>query len=187
MTLREQLDRIQGRLMDGSPTASLDLFKAALQPLARYVRRRFPVLDDEQAHDLATDAILDHLARPERCDLGRGSLQSLLWSIAGRDAQDLVRTGRRRRELLDAATNDVEFWAARSKIYLEEDDRLDANRIMATFGARLVTNTTEAAVLALILEEERRTAPFATALGLDPADPAAEGSVKRAKDKSCSG
>lgn len=183
METRAALDAIHRRLLSGSPTASLELFKAALGPLTRYVRRHFPTLEEEQAHDIATDAILAHVADPARCDLARGSLQAFLWNMAHRDAQDLIRKRRRRQELLDNATNDVEFWAARAKTYLEQDDRLDASRIMATFGRRIVTNDAEAAVLALILNEERSTTPFAVALGLDGKDPQAEAVVKRAKDK----
>jgi hypothetical protein len=54
---------------------------------------------------------------------------------------------------------------------------------MKLYGHRLVTNETEARVLALILTEENRTAAFAEALGLDPGAPDIAHIVKQAKDR----
>ena len=60
---------------------------------------------------------------------------------------------------------------------------IDARHLMAMHGKKLVSNEVEAKVLALILNEERDTCAFAEALGIDPAGPDAEKTVKQVKDR----
>lgn len=184
MDLKGHLDTIHGRMLAGSRTASRDLFLAALDPLRSFLARKFPGLSREDRHDLATDAILIYAADPAKCDTDKSSLWSYLCRIANADAIDLLRTRANRGALLTRKVQtDVEFWASRSKDVFRDEDAIDARHIMKLHGHRLVTNDVEATVLALILNDEKKTAAFAEALGLDPNAPGIEKTVKQTKDR----
>lgn len=184
MDIKERLDVIHGRMLAGSRLASRDLFLAALDPLQGFLARKFPNLSRDERHDLATDAILIYAADPAQCDTSKSSLWSHLCRIVNADAIDLLRTRANREELLTKKVEtDVEFWAARTKDVFRDEDAIDARHIMKLYGQRLVTNDTEAKILALILNEEKKTAAFAEALGLNPNAPDIEKAVKQVKDR----
>lgn len=183
MDLTVRLNEIHEQLLAGSRTASRDLFIEAQGPIQAFIKSRFHSLSYEQAYDLATDAILIYLTVPEQCDVQKSSLWSFLCRIAERDAIDLLRQSRRRAELLDEIKDDVEFWTSRAKDALKGEDAIDARGILKRYGHRLVTNPVEEKILALILSEEKQTAAFAEAMGLDPTAPGAESAVKQAKDR----
>ena len=63
-----RLDDIHQQIVQGSRTASRDLFVVALQPLKGFLARTQPTLDDDERHDIATDAILAYLNEPTRFD-----------------------------------------------------------------------------------------------------------------------
>ncbi|MGX1742095.1 sigma factor [Bosea sp. NPDC055353] len=184
MDLKARLDQIHVRLLAGSRTASLDLFREAAGPLGGFLRNEFKRLSDDEIHDLANDAILEYLGDPSICDPGKSSLWSFLCTIAKRDAIDLTRKQARDHALLQKRVEtDVEFWASRSKDTSDGENAIDARRIMRLHGGRLVTNQAEANVLVLILNEEKRTEAFAQALGVDPSAAEVDQIVKQAKDR----
>ena len=183
MDLKERLNEIHQRILDGSRTASLDLFREAQGPIQAVLRRKFRGLSEEESYDLATDAILVYATDPHRCDTAKGSLWSFLCRIAMRDAIDHIRNSRRRGELLKEVEGDVEFWTSRAKDVFRGEDAIDARQIMKLYGHRLATNEAEARLLTLLLEEEKKTEAFAHALGLDPQAPNVERIVKQAKDR----
>lgn len=181
--LAEQLDGLHRRIIAGSRSASRDLFVAALRPLTAFLAKSHSALRNEEAHDLATDAILLYLKNPARCDLGRASLWTYLCMIAGADAVDQFRTEARRRLLLEKAAGDVADWARRANDVLDVDISIDARRIMELHGHRLASSDSERRLLALILEGEKSTTVFAEALGLEPGAVETEDLVKQAKDR----
>jgi DNA-directed RNA polymerase specialized sigma24 family protein len=184
MDLAERLNEIHLRMLDGSRTASRDLFVAALYPLRGFLASHFHTLTEDDLHDLATDAIVFYATAPEQCDITKSSLWTYLCMIARADAIDRARKNANRERLLDKKTEtDVEFWAARAKDVFRGEDAVDARHIIRLYGKRLVTNPIEANVLALILNDEKDTAEFAAALGLNPAAADIEKSVKKAKDR----
>lgn len=181
--LAERLDAVHQRLVGGSRVASRDLFLLALQPLAHFIAKSQPTLRDDEAHDIATDAILAYLNNPARCDLGRASLWTYLCMVAGSDAIDMFRTRARRADLLREAAEDVAEWSSRTNHHADVEIAIDARRILDTHGHKLATNDIERQVLMLILTGEKATAGFAEALGLDPEGGETEVLVKRAKDR----
>jgi DNA-directed RNA polymerase specialized sigma24 family protein len=184
MDLAERLNEIHLRMLDGSRTASRDLFVAALYPLRGFLASHFNTLAEDDLHDLATDAIVIYATAPEQCDIAKSSLWTYLCMIARADAIDRVKKNANRERLLDKKLEtDVEFWAARAKDVFRGEDAVDARHIIRLYGNRLVTNPIEANVLALILNDEKDTAEFAAALGLDPAASDIEKCVKKAKDR----
>jgi hypothetical protein len=184
MDLKNRLNEIHERMLAGSRTASRDLFTVALKPLIGFLAGRFPSLSNDDLYDLASDAIMIYVTRPEACNTGMSSLWSFLCRVAKADAIDLLRKTANREELLSKKTDsDVEFWASRTKDVFRDEGAIDARHIMQLHGYRLVKNEMEARVLALILNDEDRTAAYAEALALDPGAPDVERIVKQAKDR----
>lgn len=183
MNLKVRLNDIHARVLAGSRSATLDLFREALGPIKVFLRRKFRSLPDEQAYDLATDAIVAYSTDPARFDPGKSSLWSYLCRIAMRDASDLLRRREVEAAFIKGVEDDVEFWTSRAKDTFRGEDAIDARQIMKLHGGRLVTNETEAKVLMLILHEEKRTDAFAEALGLAPGTPDTKEIVKQAKDR----
>ncbi len=183
MDLRGRLSEIHQKLLSGSRTASADLFAAAYGPIVGFLVKELPQLSEDDRHDIATDAIVDYVSAPHKCDESRSSLWSYLCNAAKRDGLDLVRKRRRRSALLTNAADDVELWLARANYLRSDDEKIDAMAILDRFGARLVTNDTEAGVLRLILSEEKETAAFAQVMQISPDAPDTPDIVKKAKDK----
>jgi len=184
MDLVRRLNEIHDRILNGSRTASRDLFVEAHEPLRGFLAANFRTLSDDDLEDLSVDAIVIYIAAPERCDTAKSSLWTYLCMIARADAIDRVKKNGNRERLLDEKVEtDVEFWAARAKDVFRGEDSVDARHIIRLYGNRLVTSEVEAKVLAMILNDERDTAAYASALGVDPAAPDAEKTVKQAKDR----
>lgn len=182
--MADLLEGLHEQVVAGSRTASRKLFLEAEGPLVGFLTNLFPKLSDDERHDLVIDAIMGYLDDPARYLPTKSSLWSYLCMVVKRDASDLHRKESRRRQLLEEkAKSDVEFWASRSKYEHYGEDEMDARHIMTLHGGRLATNGYEAAALRLILVDEKATAPFAVALGIDPGAPDAEAIVKKAKDR----
>jgi DNA-directed RNA polymerase specialized sigma24 family protein len=181
--LADRLDDLHRRIIAGSRSASRDLFIAALSPLTAFLAKSLPALRNDEAHDLATDAIVLYLKNPTRCDLGRASLWTYLCMVAGADAVDQFRTEARRRQLLEKAADDVADWARRANDELDVNISIDARRIMELDGHKLASSDSERQLLELILDGEKSTKVFAEALGLRPGAAETEDLVKQAKDR----
>ncbi len=181
--LADQLDDLHQRIIAGSRSASRDLFIAALGPLTAFLAKSHPALRNDEAHDLATDAVVLYLKNPNRCDLGRASLWTYLCMVAGADAVDQFRTEARRRQLLEKAADDVADWARRANDVLDVNISIDARRIMELHGHKLASSDSERRLLALILDGEKSTKLFAEALGLEPGAAETDDLVKQAKDR----
>lgn len=182
--MSELLEGLHQRILDGSRTASRDLFVEASGPLKGFITNRFSRLNEDERHDLVVDAILEYLESPGRYDPARASLWSYLCMVATRNATDLIRKNANRVRLLDKKVQtDVEFWAARAKYEQYGEDEMDARRIMELHGRRLATNESEAMALKLLLQDEKSTETYARAIGVDPQDPDAERVVKQIKDR----
>ncbi|NNU50444.1 hypothetical protein G9X68_25590 [Rhizobium sp. WYCCWR 11279] len=184
MDLKDELNEIHERMRAGRPTASRDLYVAALKPLKGFLKARFAALNEDELYDLASDAIMIYVTHPEGCDTEKSSLWSYLCRIAQADAIDFLRKSGKRRMLLEKNTQtDVEFWAARAKDVFRDEDAIDARHIVKLHGRRLATNDVEAKVLALILNGENQTSAFAEAMGLNPSATDIERVVKQSKDR----
>jgi len=181
--LAERLNEIHARLVGGSRSASRDLFVLALVPVKKYLLKNHPSLGDDDAHDVATDAILAYLQSPERFDPAKASLWTYLCMTAGTDAIDVLRRRGRQQAGLEIAKQDVELCVADANDRVDMENSIDAQRIIQAHGARLATNESERQLLVLLLEGEKSTEAFASILGLDPRQSATVDLVKQAKDR----
>jgi RNA polymerase sigma factor (sigma-70 family) len=181
--LGDRLNELHRRLLAGSRTASLDLFREATEPVARYVLTKVRGVSAEEARDQAIDAIIGHIQKPAAFDPEKSSLWTYLCMIAERNAVDFVRQRALREGLLEKHRHEIELWQVDTNTGTEEVEwKRDAKRIMREHGAKLVQTDGERRVLDLMLEGERAVTVYAEALGLDPsADVAIE--VKRIKDR----
>jgi RNA polymerase sigma-70 factor (ECF subfamily) len=181
--LAARLNEIHQRLVAGNRTASRDLFVDALGPIKAYLLKSHSSLREEEAHDLATDAILAYVQMPQRFDPAKSSLWTYLCMTAGSDTVDLLRRRGRERAALDDVARNVELRLLQSNNRADMENSIDAQRIMAAHAERLATNEPERRVLALILEGEKSSEAFASALGLDPTHTDTTVLVKQAKDR----
>lgn len=181
---RDEMQAIHGRVLEGDPSAPAALLEAIHRPivgvLMKYFGRRG--LKASDAGDLATDAVLEYLRSPHKFDSSRASLFTFLATIAKGDALNRLASLRRDRE---GARRFVELRQAAGNIENAEPDILiDAERILAEFGAELVDDETDAAVLKLMILGEKNTDAYAVVLGLERS-PVAERAlaVKQRRDK----
>jgi DNA-directed RNA polymerase specialized sigma24 family protein len=181
--LGDRLNELHRRLLDGSRTASLDLFREATEPIARYVLTKVGGVLAEQARDQAIDAIIGHIQNPAAFGPEKSSLWTYLCMVAERNAIDLVRQRALREGLLEKHRHEIELWQVDTNTGIEEVEwKKDAEKIIREHQAKLVQTDGERRVLDLMLEGERAVAVYAEALGLDPsAEVAIE--VKRIKDR----
>jgi DNA-directed RNA polymerase specialized sigma24 family protein len=181
--LGDRLNELHRRLLDGSRTASLDLFREATEPVARYVLTRVWGISAEEAQDQAIDAIMGHIQKPAAFDPEKSSLWTYLCMVAERNAFDFVRQRASREGLLEKHRHEIELWQVDTNTGIEEVEwKRDAERIMRDHGAKLVQTDGERRVLNLMLEGERAVAVYAEALGLGPSADV-ETEVKRIKDR----
>jgi DNA-directed RNA polymerase specialized sigma24 family protein len=182
MALPERLNEIHHRLLEGSRTASVDLFREAAGPLAVHVSRKAPGLSAEQASDVAVDAIVGYIQNPAAFDPGKSSLWTYLCTVAEYDARDLVRKRVGRQELMKKYGREIELWQVTTNNELGEVEwKTDGARIMRKYGEILARTEGERRVLNLMLDGDA-VAAYAEALGLDPTG-SVEVEVKRAKDR----
>jgi DNA-directed RNA polymerase specialized sigma24 family protein len=182
-TLGDRLNAIHHQLVAGSRTASLDLFKAALDPVVGHIIKSVPGTTEEDARDHAVAAIIGHIEHPDRFDPAKASLWTYLCLIAMRDAIDAVRQTGERSGLMEKHGYDIELWGARpNNQYDEVEWKKDAEKIMGLHGNFIVQNDGEKRVLELMLDGEKETAAFAKALGLADCD-GTTAEVKRVKDR----
>ncbi|MET4149075.1 MULTISPECIES: hypothetical protein [unclassified Bradyrhizobium] len=180
--LARELNAIHDRLIAGRPTATLELFEAALDPLIGFLRRELR-LTEEDAYDRAVDAIMTHVHKPGIFDASKSSLWTFLCLVAQRRAQDFTRKGKRRGKLEEKYKAGIEDWGVQANNLNEKVEiAMDAETIMRLHGQTIAKNGMERKVLDLLLEEEKEVAVYAAAmeLGADE-DTAAE--VKRVQDR----
>lgn len=180
----EQLIRAHERLLANEPTASADLFRIAQRPLAATVYRQHRAMGItwEDAIDLATDAIVEHVRNPSRYDVKLSGLATYLAMIAKGDARNLAvsRANSKKKHI-----RFVELTVVDRNDHVEGSlARLDAERIMREHGHEIIRDDGDEAVLRLFLSGEDATEEYARALGLDNLDESEQGRcVKQRRDK----
>lgn len=181
--LSERLNELHAHLLEGSRTASLDLFREAREPVRSWIRGKFPSFSWEDAGDIATDAIVFHIQHATAFDPSKSSLLTYLGMIAERDAIDALRERTNRARLMGMWKKEIELWQVDTNKDSEEVEwKRDAGRIMQDHGSKIVKTEQEKRVLELILDGERSVAAYAEILGL-ASDDGAEDEVKRVKDR----
>lgn len=181
--LGDRLNAIHERLLAGRPTASLELFEAALTPLIGFLRRKFRGIPEEAAYDFAVDAIMAHIGDPGSFDSSKSALWTYLCMIAGRNVQDEAGNQTNRNELTEKYGLGIELWGVQSNNLNETvENAKDAETIMRLHGDTIARDDTEKRVLRLYLAGESEVALYADAMGLGP-DADAPAEVKRVQDR----
>lgn len=180
--LARELNAIHERLIGGRPTASLELFQAALDPLTRFLRRSLR-LSDEDAYDRAVDAIMTHVHKPATFDASKSSLWTFLCLVAQRRAKDVSRKGKNRGKLQEKYKAGIEEWGVQANnLHEAVEIAKDAETIMRLHGHTVAKNEMERRVLDLLLEEEKEVAVYAAAMEIAVEEDAAV-AVKRVQDR----
>lgn len=162
----EELDQIQLRLLGGDPTASSDLFRIVHRVLAATIFRQHRAMGIvwEDAIDLATDAIVEHVMNPARFDPNRSRLATYLTVIARGDALNLAAS---RANAKKNHSRFVELTVVDRNEYAESNlAKFDAERIMKDYRNEIIREDGDEVVLRLFLSGEDATEEYARALGL---------------------
>jgi DNA-directed RNA polymerase specialized sigma24 family protein len=193
---RDQATAIHQRLLAGDRVASADLADAYFAWLAAWLARVNRGAEPHQCDTAAGDAILDLIKRPEAYDPARLGLEAYLRMAAKRDLQNLwSRERRHRQRRVDLAA--VEVSPDAGKYLADEDDNpariaerreedmANASRLAPRLASAADGLTAgEARALELLRQGERKTGPYAVALGIGHLPVAAQRQqVKRVKDK----
>lgn len=181
--LGDRLNAIHERLLTGRPTASFELFEAALTPLIRFLKRKFRKIPEDAAYDFAVDAIMAHVDDPGSFESSKSALWTYLCMIARRNVQDSAANDKNRGELAEKYGYGIELWGVQSNNLNETvENAKDAETIMRLHGDVIAKNEIEKRVLGLFLAGESEVAIYADAMGLGAgADAPAE--VKRIQDR----
>jgi hypothetical protein len=154
------------RLLAGDPVAPADFAERYLTALSGWLRRRFPTFDPHLLESAAADALFRLAREPGRYDPGRGGLFAYLRMDARGDVLNAHQAEQRRVQRV-VALESVELrpeWRN-----LRQEERFDrAEEDDAAFLEQLhrQVDSADQAALGLWLEGERRSEPFAAALGL---------------------
>lgn len=178
---RGEQAELHAAVVAGDPTASARICEALLEPLVERLSYKWKRLDRQALEDQATDSLIGYVSNPQRYDPQRASLLTYLTLDADGDLKNAYRSTRRDREQLasdveDAVsqrneTTDVELFV--------EDDRAFLARLREAFPDEL-----DRRVIYLLLEGERSTSSYASALGIsDLQADEQRAEVKRVKDR----
>lgn len=181
--LGDRLNAIHERLIAGRPTATLELLEEAHGPLVGFLRRRFPQMTRDEAHDHAVDTVLKHIDHPDGFDRSKSSLWTYLCMVVQQDIKDVLSNERKRTRAKEKQQYSIEQWGVQANNPNEAfENARDAKKIMGLHGTAIAKNETDKRILDLFLEGEKQVAVYAEAMELAPgADHAA--AVKRALDR----
>jgi hypothetical protein len=194
-TPAEYLSREEGlalhvRLCDQDPTAVADVCRAYLRPLLAWLAARYPRLDPDLRQTSAHDALIAYVRTPHAYDPSRMELGAYLRMAARGDLLNLY--GRERKHQKGrVGLAVVEDEGADGNLIGEEDPSLQLEAAEEAGRRRYVLRAVmegfgeaERRVLELMLAGERKTAAYATALGVErlPVHEQ-EREVKKVKDR----
>ena len=179
------------RLLVDDPTASAELFEVMLGPVEAYlVKHHLSALDRETLRDIAVDALMSYVQSPEKFDPAKAGLYRYLTLIAEGDVRDAIRRRGRQPRKFEPLVEDRRPPAnsldesEERRIPQTMETRLDAMAILNRHQHEICADPGDAEVLGLILQDERDSAEFARALGLDnPESREARKTVLQVKDK----
>jgi RNA polymerase sigma-70 factor (ECF subfamily) len=161
---------LHGRLLEGDPLATFDLFSHFLGILCRRLAIQYQSTDRDLIEEAASQTLLDYFMEPRRYDQGKRSLRGYLAMSAERDLQNLLVARRNRPHLLHEATGselDIRArrqWEAGGDV---ADEIVEDEAARAFWEAAMAVARTdeERIVQSLRLDGERSTAIYAAALG----------------------
>ena len=178
------------RLCDLDPTAVADICRAYLQPLLTWLGNKYPHLDSDLRQTAAHDALIAYVQAPRSYDPVRSELGAYLRMAARGDLLNLCkreskhRKGRVEFALVEDVGEDGNLSGEENpSSQLETAEEAERRRDIVQ-GFMDGFSEAEQRVLELMLAGERKSAVYATALGLAvlPADEQ-EREVKKVKDR----
>ncbi|RKI09907.1 sigma-70 family RNA polymerase sigma factor [Corallococcus sp. AB030] len=156
-------DAKEGAQRTAAP-APIDVFGKYMGLIVRRLGRSVPC-SEETASDAAIDAIFAYLRAPERHDPAKASLETYLFQIARRVAQDRMRSESARLQREQHYVDIAAIQAGNPKGRM--DSSAEAEAIMKTLVSRgTLSDAKDIATLRLFLEGENSTETFAEAMGL---------------------
>lgn len=197
----EAQTRLYLRLLAREPDAASDLAGAFLTPLLEALHGSFPddgLPDPTLVDSCVMDTLLNFPKHPEKRDLSRGTLWTYLYLDAKGDVLNGLDSHKRRRERESRILADVEQDAQnrneeqeirRFAALVGEDapPYLPVGRSLAFVRAEvaaILADPTDLAVVTLLMDGVRETAPYAEALGIAHLPPEEQRRrVKQAKDR----
>lgn len=180
------------RLLAADPTASYDLADLFLGRLAIWLQEHNPKIDSHLCNEAAEDALLGLFRNPASYNSNLLDLGAFLRMAAQRDLMNIVRRESKHQEGRISWQN-VELPREAGKYLGRDEDpalplqvREEARAQLESVPASvwLGLNDVERRAMQLLLQNERKTAVFATACGLThlPVDEQKK-AVKRLKDR----
>jgi len=158
----EELE-LHERVLAGDPLASVDAFKAFVEPVAAALRIGLPCPDDDLAYDAAVDAVYNYLDAPDTYDRDRARLSTFLKRIATRRLVDHLRSSSRRKGREEAFQEAVELSATAPNEVMERG--IEARGLWKQVEVAL-PDAKDRDALKLILAGERATTRLADAFGV---------------------
>jgi RNA polymerase sigma-70 factor, ECF subfamily len=161
---------LHGRLLDGDPLATTDLYFHFAERILRGLKAKYQTTDPDLVEEAVLQTLLDYFLRPERYDPAKRSLRGYLFMSAERDLINLRQQDERQRALFQPA-DPVELDDRARKEWEEgggfaealADDEAAAERWDEAMA--IAQTEEEKIVQRLRLAGERSTAAYATALG----------------------
>ncbi len=179
-------EEVHQRLLHGDPTAPSEVMIAYLEPLTRRLRQRFPEVKDETIiQDAVTDALFQYAQSPGRFNPAKSSLASYLTMAARGDLLNALARERKRSARQGPLETVAEAALARNTLEESKDsgDSMAASPSMQVI-LQEVSDPVDRELLEMILAGERKTAPYARALGIaDRSETEQRKIVKRHKDR----
>lgn len=181
---RALLAVLHDRVLSGDRSVSAELFVRLHAPISRTIFGRFrgSGLIWEDAADLATDAMVSYLDRPQLFDPARASLFTYLVLIANGDALNLLRNRvaeqRNFARLVELSGLDGNI------VHDDESRRLEAAKLLREHLDEIAETAMDRSVLRLMLEGEQDTPAYAAAMQIGHLSEAEQRRmVKQARDK----
>ena len=183
----DELLNIHKRLLDGDPTATVDIFDAVVPTLKGYLRGKFPELAPSADPDIYADAVFealtDYFKNPRKFDQSKRGLMGYLRMAAYRDLQNLLAKERRHAKGRISLDDDVAKRLTDGNSLAESViDEIETKRLLNELGKDMTPPDRN--LLSVMADGERDTDAAAQALGiahLPTAERARE--VKKAKDR----
>lgn len=185
------LRAIHERLLNGDPTAQLDLFEHASPALVRKLAKTYFV-DETWIIDAVTDTLFELMRNPRRYQPDLGPLSAYLRMSAKGDLKN--RLAREKKQLKSLSLEAVAVSRDKGNTPLAEriaDPTVDPDRwveeidpVLLETIRRALPSETDRRILALMARGERSTHKFAEVLGISHLSPDEQRRlVKQAKDR----
>lgn len=187
---------IHERLLSGDPVAPDDLCERWLEPLVRDLERAFYAIARQDAaliQDAVINSLLDYAERPTIYQPHRSPLRSFLYFAAKGDLLNLLKRERRRtsreRSLVlveDPSDSGNVSREGQKTVPSAEDAAIESQEAAGCWQlvAPYFPDQRDHELVALVLQGERKTRPYAEVLGILQLDRVAQQrEVKRHKDR----